>query len=84
MKLSITELNKNLSNYLNQSRQEDIVITNHGKDVAVITSPEKYAAFQQGQTTRFKTLADALATIDGVDFDWELPTRETWDEKDLF
>lgn len=80
MRLSITELNKNLSRYLNHSIQEDIVITNHGKDVAVITSPERYASLQP----QVKTLADALATIRGVDFDWELPEREEWKEKDLF
>ena len=81
MKLSITELNKNLSGYLNQSRQEDIIVTNHGQEVAVITSPEKYAASQQPE---FQTLAELLESLDGVDFDWELPEREAWKEKDLF
>ena len=83
MKLSTTELNKNLSGYLSRSRLEDIIVTKHGEDVAVITSPERYAALQQ-KAPKFETLADALATLRGVDFDWELPEREAWEVKDLF
>ncbi|MEZ4607662.1 MAG: hypothetical protein R2865_12920 [Deinococcales bacterium] len=43
------------------------MITNHGKTVAVITSPEKYIALQENQKPQFETLADAtLASITTV------------------
>ena len=83
MKLSITELNKNLSAYIKRSHQEDIIITNYGKDVAVITSLEKYQASQASKEIP-SNLAEALAYIGGVDFDWELPEREPWEMKQFF
>ena len=85
MKISIDELKKNLSGYINHSQKEDIFITSHGKTIAVITKPEKDAVLMlQNQTPQFETLAEALATIGEVDFDWELLERPTWEPKVLF
>lgn len=85
MKLSIDELKKNLSGYINHSQKEDIFITSHGKTIAVITNPEKDSVLiSQNQTSQFEMLAEALATIGGVDFDWELLEHQTWEAKVLF
>jgi len=83
--VSIEELKKNLLKYLEQSQDEDIVVTNHGEKVAVITSPRNYVTLKKdNRKERFENLADAMASIEGVNFDWELLKREVWESKELF
>lgn len=66
MRLSVTEFNKNLSKYLQQSQNEDIIITSHGKDIALLTN----VANQKPK----RTLADVMKDKAGVDFDFEIPS----------
>ena len=78
MKLSITEFERDVRKYLDQSKHDDIIITDHSQSVAVIISAQKYALLQQHHQASTQTLADALATLGRVDFEWELPEREPW------
>ena len=78
MELSITDLNKNLSYYLERSQHEDVVITKHGKPIAILVGAARH--HQQGP----KNLAEALAALGGADVDWELPGREPWQPRELF
>ncbi|MEM7735903.1 MAG: type II toxin-antitoxin system Phd/YefM family antitoxin [Deinococcota bacterium] len=78
MKLSITEFERDVRKYLQQSQHDDITITDHNQAVAVILSVQKYALLQQRHQASTQTLADALATLGRVDFEWELPEREPW------
>jgi prevent-host-death family protein len=75
MRLSVTEFNKNLSKYLQQSQNEDIIITSHGKDIALLTS----VANQKPK----RTLGDFLSEQENLGFDWDLEP-DNWEMRDPF
>ncbi len=85
IEVSVDELKKNLLKYLEQSQNEDIVITNQGEKIAVVMSPKRYVTLNKvNRKERFENLAGAMASIEGVNFDWELLKREVWESKELF
>jgi len=84
MSYSISELNSNTSTVVNNSKKEDIVLTNHRRPVAVIVNFERYrqmlAKFEQGQS--LETLADLRNQLELVD-NFELPERLAASYKDI-
>jgi prevent-host-death family protein len=49
MDISIAEIHNRLSHWIKQARREPLVITNRGKPVGVLISPEEYEKLRQVQ-----------------------------------
>jgi len=75
MSHSITELNLNTSSIVNSAKEEDIILTNHRKPVAVIMSFERYQEIMRAkETTKATTLAELRTKLTLVD-NFEVPER---------
>ncbi len=76
MSYSISELNLNTSTVVNNSKKEDVVLTNHRRPVAVIINFERYQQMLNALEPKqnLETLADLRNSLDLVD-DFELPER---------
>ena len=72
---SISDLNLNTSSIVNSAQDEDVILTNHRRPVAVIISYERYQALLNDLESPKKvlTLADLRASLALVD---EVPLAE--------
>ena len=73
---SISELNLNTSKIVRNSKNEDVVLTNHRKPVAVIVNYQRYLTLTKNAENDAKpmTIADLRKRMTLVD-DFELPER---------
>lgn len=84
MSHSISELNLNTSSIVNSAKEQDVVLTNHRKPVAVIISFERYQEIlgKAEPASKAKTLADLRASLNLVE-DFSLPERPETIHKDI-
>lgn len=76
MSHSISELNLNTSSIVNSSKEEDIILTNHRKPIAVIINFERYQEMlrKEEPAPKLNTLAELRRSLNLVD-DVTLPER---------
>ena len=84
MSHSISELNLNTSSIVNRAKEQDIILTNHRKPVAVILSYERYQEIlgKAEGSAKARTLADLRSKLTLVD-EFHLPERPKTIHKDI-
>ncbi len=84
MSHSISELNLNTSSIVNSAKEQDIILTNHRKPVAVIVSYERYQKIlsESNTATQTNTLADLRSKLTLVN-EFNLPDRPETIHKEI-